>query len=116
MKKTKIKLGDVPFIGEICETDQEKMEGLQKYQSIKPHYAMIFPYNGIVEATFHMGTVNYPIDMIFCENGRISNIKKNVQPADKNLFSNKCDMVVEIKGGMSDLYGLDYNDPAKLFM
>lgn len=48
-----------------CDTDEKQRQGLQGFRKLAADEAALFPYVRPVEATFWMGTVSVPIDIIF---------------------------------------------------
>ena len=100
------------FACNIAESSLDREVGLQCYSGLEENEGLLFRNGSPMDVTFHMGTVGFPIDIIFAnENGIIKKISKNIQPGDPGLFSCANSLsVLEINGGHSDLLGLDVGD------
>jgi len=98
----------VVFKCDIAKTSMEKINGLQVYPRLNKRSGLLFPYNKPSDVSYHMGSVNYPIDIIFIdEDSRIKKICRNIQPGSLEIYS--CagvKNVLEISGGLSDLLGI----------
>jgi hypothetical protein len=70
---------------------------------------MLFPFRVARAATFHMGSVGFPIDIVFVEaNGRIGRVVHAAQPGSRTRWSHPvCGAVVELAGGSCLSWGID---------
>ena len=104
------------FLCDIADSSEKKRDGLQVYARLKKHCGLLFPYSRPTDVMFHMGSVSYPIDIIFVDkNFNIKKISKNVPPGSAEVFS--CagvSNVLEVAGGTCDLLGIKSN--GKLFV
>lgn len=93
---------------EIAADDQSKTVGLQKYASLPHGYGMIFPFDNET-VKFHMGTVPFPIDIIFVgADNRVSRIDKYVEPGTRAKFGmSHVSAVIEANAGFCDENGID---------
>src|SRR5277367_2188300 len=83
----------------VNETADQYLTGLQKTRGLTDKQGMFFPYENKM-VTFHMGTVSFPIDIIFIRDGAIAKIIGNVQPGARGLWSlENCMGVLETRGG-----------------
>jgi uncharacterized membrane protein (UPF0127 family) len=100
------------FICDIAETLNEKIAGLQPYQELKYGSGLIFPYKSPQDVTYHMGTVSFPIDIIFVDSkNKIKKISSNVLPGTLGVFgASDISLVLEISGGASEMLGLEIGD------
>ncbi len=100
------------FLCDIAETIDEKIAGLQPYRSLKYGSGLLFPYSKPQDVTYHMGSVSFPIDIIFIgSNGKIKKIASDIQPGTLGVFgSSDISMVLEIAGGASSMLGLSCGD------
>ena len=100
------------FICDVADSHEKKISGLQSYSTIRNSFGLLFPYKKATDVSFHMGTVSYPIDIIFLdENSIIKKIEKDIQPGSPGLFScSNIQNVLEIKGGMSSRLGIEVGD------
>lgn len=53
----------------LCETDEERAKGLQGFRPLKQNEAALFVFEKPEAVTFWMGTVAFPIDIIFVSPG-----------------------------------------------
>jgi len=100
------------FICDIADSFERKIAGLQAYSAINKSFGLYFPYKKATDVSYHMGTVNYPIDIIFLDNElTIKKIDKNIQPGTPGLFScGGVKSVLEINGNMCDVLDLKVGD------
>lgn len=100
-----LQVGNVVLNCAVCEKSNEFYNGLQGFRCLSDDQGMFFPYDGQT-ATFHMGTVSFPIDIVFTQRGRISKIIRNVQPGTLGQWSSRnCSGVLEVRG----VWCADYN-------
>jgi len=102
----------VNFICDIAETLEEKIAGLQPYNDLKYGSGLIFPYERPQNVTYHMGSVSFPIDIIFVDSkNKIKKIASNILPGTLGVFgSSDISLVLEISGGASELLGMKIGD------
>lgn len=100
------------FLCDIAETLEEKIAGLQPYRSLKYGSGLLFPYQKPQDVTYHMGSVSFPIDIIFVgSNGKIKKIAENIQPGTLGVFgSSNISYVLEIAGGASSMLDIRAGD------
>lgn len=93
------------FLCDIADTLEKKIDGLQVYSKLKDNCGLLFPYKRATDVMFHMGSVSYPIDIIFIdENSQVKKISKSIQPGSVEVFScSGVKDVLEVPGGMCDL-------------
>ena len=108
-----LKNGDIlSFRCNIARDSSAKKVGLQSYSSLPNDSGLLFKYEKPTDVTFHMGTVGFPIDIIFADkNGEILKISKEISPGNLDLYS--CagvSSVLEISGGLSDKLGINIGD------
>jgi len=104
------------FMCDIAETLDEKIAGLQPYKDLKYGSGLIFPYEKPQDVTYHMGSVSFPIDIIFIDSkNKIKKISSNILPGTLGVFgSSDISSVLEISGGASDLLGIAVGDKAEV--
>jgi len=100
------------FICDVADSFESKKSGLQAYSSIKNSFGLLFPYKKATDVSYHMGTVSYPIDILFLDDqSLIKKIEENIQPGSPGIFScSGVKNVLEIKGGMSSLLDIKVGD------
>jgi uncharacterized membrane protein (UPF0127 family) len=86
---------------EIAVDELDQQVGLQKYSSLPQDDGMLFPYEPPRKVTFHMGSVSFPIDVIFVDpRGRIAAIEENCEPGVEQYWSHgRISAVIEVNGG-----------------
>ncbi len=96
------------FFCDIAQTTQEKLAGLQSYPDLKHGSGLLFEYDHPQNVMYHMGNVQYPIDIIFVdESNSIKKIYKNIQPGSLAIFgSSSIQYVLEIRGGLAERLGV----------
>lgn len=71
----------------LCVTGEEKARGLQGFRQLKPNEAALFVFDPPEAATFWMGRVAYPIDIIFiAPDGTVSRVHPNCLPGSKSFY------------------------------
>jgi uncharacterized membrane protein (UPF0127 family)/DNA polymerase IIIc chi subunit len=92
----------------VARTIQDKVIGLQSYKGLDKNAGLLFPYKNPSDVMYHMGTVSFPIDIIFVgKDNKIKKICKNIKPGTLGTFGcANVTNVLEIYGGLSDRLGL----------
>lgn len=100
------------FLCDVASTLEDKIAGLQPYHSLKYGAGLIFPYSKPQDVMYHMGSVSFPIDIIFVgSSGKIKKIAKNIAPGTQGTYgAADVSVVLEISGGASDILGLEVGD------
>jgi uncharacterized membrane protein (UPF0127 family) len=96
------------FSCDIAKDFQDKVAGLQRYDSLQESAGLLFEYTRPEDVIYHMGTVKFAIDIIFVdEDNKIKKICKNIQPNTLGTFScSGVKNVLEICGGLSQRLGI----------
>ena len=106
--------GDVKatFICDVADSVNEKIAGLQAYSNINKSFGLYFPYKKATDVSYHMGTVSYPIDIIFLDNElTVKKIDSNIAPGTPGLFScGGVKAVLELNGNMSKTLEIKVGD------
>lgn len=113
LARVELKNGDLlSFKCNVVKDSRMKAIGLQSYSSLPSDSGLLFKYRRPTDVTFHMGTVGFPIDIIFAnESGLILKISENIAPGDLGLYS--CagvGSVLEIGGGLASSLGICVGD------
>lgn len=97
------------FSCDIAKTSGEKIAGLQAYASLGSSAGLIFEYSTPQDVLYHMGTVAYPIDILFIDkNMRIKKICHNISPGSLATFGcHNIKYVLEVCGGLSEELGVE---------
>lgn len=85
----------------IARTAAEQARGLQGYAGLGPSDGMLFPFRPARAAQFHMGTVSFPIDLVFIDaGGHVARVVHAAQPGSRERWGHPiCSAVVELQGG-----------------
>ncbi len=100
------------FSCRVADSLQDKIAGLQTYNTLEQSAGLLFPYDQPTDVIYHMGTVKFPIDIIFInENQEIKKIYKDIQPGNLGVFgSSQIKAVLEICGGLANRLGIKIGD------
>ncbi len=103
------------FLCDIAETLRDKIAGLQPYSSLKYGSGLLFQYKIAQDVTYHMGSVSFPIDIIFIDsNKKVKKIARNILPGTLGIFGSADTlMVLEIAGGASNCLGIEVGNVVK---
>jgi uncharacterized membrane protein (UPF0127 family) len=96
------------FLCDIADTAQEQRDGLQVYSRLKKECGLLFPYKRPTDVMYHMGSVSYPIDIIFIDkDNNVKKVYKNIQPGSPEVFgASGISSVLEITGGLCSLLNI----------
>ncbi len=89
--------------------------GLSNRPSLCADCGMIFIFPEKQEREFVMRNMNFPLDIIFLDDGKIINIAANLKPegdypVNRYKSSAPANRVLELNGGYSEKYGLKAGD------
>ncbi|MHB8846346.1 MAG: SLC13 family permease [Nitrospirota bacterium] len=71
----------------LCDTEERQTRGLQGFRKLAADEAALFPYARPAAVTFWMGSVNYPIDIIFVSpDNTILRVFRDCRPGQTNLY------------------------------
>lgn len=104
------------FDCDVANTTQEKTAGLQVYSHLSENAGLFFPYKKARDVLYHMGTVSFPIDILFIgANGSIQKIAKNILPGTLGTFGcANTQYVLEIVGGLCDKLSIEIGNKIKV--
>jgi uncharacterized membrane protein (UPF0127 family) len=106
----KIIIGNNILICDVAATPRQQASGLQAYSKLADHCGLWFPFSNRKTASFHMGQVKFPIDIVFVDDNRITHIASNVQPRQCGSWSSVCTDVIETAGGWCAEYDVRVGD------
>lgn len=70
-----------------CTTPASRAKGLQGFRRLQPGEAALFEFDDPTDATFWMGSVPYPIDIVFVEaSGTVVRVFADCRPGSRELF------------------------------
>jgi uncharacterized membrane protein (UPF0127 family) len=92
------------FTSYVAETPLQKAAGLEVFDSLGAAEGLFFPFEEEGSVTFHMGSVKFPIDIVFLMEAphgmEVGKIVANAQPGDVDWWSYpKTIAVLEVVGG-----------------
>lgn len=71
----------------LCDTEEKRMQGLQGFRQLKPDEAALFVFDPPEAATFWMGKVAHPIDIIFvAPNRRVIRVYPHSKPGSREYY------------------------------
>lgn len=107
---------DVPFIVEVAETDDQRMQGLMYRESLPEGYGMYFIFEEEANRAFWMKNTLIPLDMIFIDaEGKIVHIQHDALPCTTLACPNypsdyPSQYVLEVGGGETEKWNIDVGD------
>lgn len=106
-------IGDNEFHTMIAVTQQEHEKGLMFKEWPPP--VMSFPYNTAAVRKFWMKNTPSPLDILFCREGFVVDIKHG-KPYDCTLIcpNSESDLVVELPHGTAKAYDINIGDPVRV--
>ncbi len=70
-----------------CDTENLRTKGLQGFRRLRPDEVALFVFEDLVEVTFWMGTVTYPIDIVFIGPDRkVVRVYQDCKPGGLDLY------------------------------
>ena len=108
---------DVVYTADVAETPAQKTAGLEVFSSLEDKQGLLFPFDPPDHVTFHMGSVRFPIDIIFLTEDhfglRVAKIVHNAQPGVGDFWSSQdTHFVLEIPGGSCHTNGIEVGSRA----
>jgi uncharacterized membrane protein (UPF0127 family) len=115
MGRALVTIGKNRFLVHIADTPAQKVAGLEVATKIGDNEGMLFPFEPAQHTTFHMGSVKFPLDIIFlmedAEGFRLNKIVHDVWPGDDKKYSdNNVTAVLELKGNTCKRLGIKRGD------
>lgn len=106
--RARVRLGPLELDCEVAQTAAEQSRGLQGHAPLAPNQGMLFPFHPARSATFHMGSVQFPIDLVFADAaGRVARVVHAAQPGTRAVWSEPVvGAVVETAGGVCRAAGI----------
>jgi uncharacterized membrane protein (UPF0127 family) len=85
-----------------CDTEDLRTKGLQGFRRLAADEAALFVFEDLVEVTFWMGSVDFPIDIIFVgQDRKVVQVYQNCRPGSLDLYPSGKPVlwVIETAGG-----------------
>lgn len=98
---------------EIADDDYQTQTGLMYRDSMKDSQGMLFVFPEADYHSFYMKNTKIPLDIIYIDSyKKIVSIQKNAKPFDESSLPSNApaQYVLEINGGLSDLWNLEVGD------
>jgi hypothetical protein len=92
----------------VCDTDQSRAKGLQGFRPLQPKEAALFVFDRPEAVTFWMGSVTFPIDIIFVSpDGYIVEVSPHCLPGTHEFYGSGIPVkwVVETSEGSGVMVG-----------
>ncbi|MFA5132578.1 MAG: DUF192 domain-containing protein [Candidatus Paceibacterota bacterium] len=115
-----IEVGGCQIQAFVAETQLQKQAGLSVLAALGNYEGMYFPFKERQSVTFHMGGVKFPIDIIFLTKDdehnymKVARIISDVEPDDKESWTEEADAVLEVGGGLCASHGIGIGDACKI--
>ena len=120
-KSPSAKINNYAFKLYVARAPKDKEIGLSKYKNLSKDMGMLFLFEKKDYYSFWMKQMEFPIDIIFIQDGKIVTIYKNVEPPKSEnggllIYKPKepSNMVLEINAGLSSKYKLKVGDKVNL--
>jgi len=99
------------FVVDIADTPAKKAAGLETFEALAADHGLYFPFGDPNLVTFHMGSVKFPIDIVFLmptpHGMEINKIVEDVKPGALDVWTaNNVVAVLEVIGGACKKHGL----------
>ncbi|MEA3272096.1 MAG: DUF192 domain-containing protein [Patescibacteria group bacterium] len=105
----KVIIGEKEIKVELADTILKRKNGLSNRDNLKGNTGMLFVFNRSGKYGFWMKDMNFPIDIIWIQNGKIIDVTPNVPPDDQKAiyFSREeVNFVLEISAGFAEENGV----------
>lgn len=119
-----VKIGSLRFTVEVAKTENERKTGLSGRASINKDKGMLFVFvDQDVRPRFWMKGMEFPIDIIWIDNGKVVQISENLPILLKELPDDKIpfyvphqviDYVLEVNAGTAKIEGIKVGDSVEL--
>lgn len=108
-----VSVGGRMFACRVASTPRQHARGLQGAAPLSQDEGMLFRFAHPRAATFHMGGVTFPIDIMFVEQGRVARVVRDARPGSAERWSHlRTDAVVEVLAGEAPAVGSRVAAPA----
>jgi len=113
MRRARVILGGrLAAVCKVAQTASEQARGLQGHRPLGPGEGMLFPFRPARATTFHMGSVTFPIDIIFADaGGTIQKVIAGARPGARERWSAPVvGSVIELAAGECRRAGINVGD------
>lgn len=108
----KVSVGGEVFRVEVADTQEKKQLGLGGRNCLCEKCGMLFVFSESGQHSFWMDGMRFSLDILWLENGKVVEIKKNTPFDSREIFSPKADSdsVLELVAGTVDKLGIKIGD------
>lgn len=119
LSQSQIKIGQTVISVEVVDTPEKRSKGLSGRTSLASSSGMLFVFPETKKYQFWMKGMNFPLDFVFINNGRVVDIISNVLPPtagqqDSTLSvyepTTAINMMLEVNAGFSNSHNLKVGD------
>jgi len=89
LSKMNVTVGSSTFAVEIASTPEQSAKGLSSRATLDAKTGMLFVFSPAEQATFWMKDMNFPLDLVWIKNEKVTDITRNVQPPTKGTAEDK---------------------------
>ncbi len=124
LKVQKVTGGEIEIKIEVAQTEEERRVGLSNRDSLNEDSGMLFAFDkNDVRPSFWMKDMKFPIDIIWINDGKITQITSNAPTVVEGTPDNKIslflphdtvDYVLEVNAGLSKKWGTKIGDSIKI--
>ena len=109
-----VTINDTDFIVDVVRSLPQQIQGLSGRQALELHRGMLFEYNDAKVRDFWMKGMNFPIDIVWIQHGRIVGYEEDVLPPEEgeldthlSRYSSEfpVDLVLELQAGAVTRFG-----------
>lgn len=98
----------------LCEISQDHAVGLQRHASLGEGEGLLFQFPTSRVVTFHQGSVPFPIDVVFVDQGHVAHVACG-RPGDRARWTHRASSVVEVPGGFCARHAVVEGAPVSVF-
>lgn len=98
---------------EIADDEYSTQTGLMYRTKLETNHGMLFIFPNVQMRSFYMKNTKIPLDIIYIDEAKtIVSFQKNAKPMDETSLPSDAPAkyVLEINGGLSDVWGLEVGD------
>lgn len=114
-KVAMVRINDKSIKAELAMTNAERYQGLSERKNLCADCGMLFLFPTSLDLDFVMRNMDFPLDIIFINQGRIIKIAENLAPEGgdpKKVYASDgpADQVLEVNGGFASRNGIKIGD------
>lgn len=99
----KVQINNIEIPVTVCATPEKIQKGIQGVESLNGEGYLFFLSDG--DHSFWMKDCLIPIDIVFIQHGKVTEIHHNCQPCEEEMcdrYKGKGDMVLEVESGFCE--------------